>query len=214
MKRIGLTQRVYIESRHGERRDCLDQRWAPFMMSCGYLPMPLSNSIENVGNYLREFRLDGVVLTGGNDIEGFGGTNGAPERDAFEHKLIDACSDLNIPVLGVCRGMQMLNVHHGGSLVDVTDHAGTEHSLDIVEPDFLGGVSKINVNSFHDFAITAGGLGAGLRPLALSDDGHVEAFRHNALKHLGIMWHPERERPFNSCDVEFVKRFFRNPERP
>ena len=192
MKRLGLTQRVEIDPRHGERRDCLDQRWTPFLLRCNFLPVPLSNRFGNVEEVIGGLGLDGVVLTGGNDIEGFSGTNTAPERDAFEHKLIDICTELEIPILGVCRGMQILNLHHGGSLISTINHAGTEHELEILQHGALGDKGHIRVNSYHDFAIAGNGLGSALRPLALTADGHVEAFDYLSQKHLGIMWHPER----------------------
>jgi len=208
MKKIGLTQRVQTDGRHGERRDCLDQRWAEFLCACDLYAIPLSNLVENVGGYIRTLELDGVILTGGNDISGYGENDPSSERDAFEHKLIDICTELSIPVLGICRGMQMLNVHHGGKLVDIDGHAGTEHELKILEDGRLGKARSVTVNSYHTFAIEAGGLGTGLRPLATTSESHIEAVDATQQNHLGVMWHPERVSPFSEADIKMVCDFF------
>ena len=91
-KRIGLTQRVEVVPGYGERRDCLDQRWAGLMIGLGFCPIPLSNDVLDVPAYLEALQMDGVVLTGGNDlVEAAGSERTAPERDRFEHLLLDFC---------------------------------------------------------------------------------------------------------------------------
>ena len=107
MKRIGLTQRVEVVTGYGERRDCLDQNWAVLLVSLGYCPVPLANCVQEVGPYVDELGLDGVILTGGNNLlEPEKGGAIAPERDRFEHMLLDVCASWRLPVLGVCRGAQ------------------------------------------------------------------------------------------------------------
>lgn len=130
MKRIGLTQRVEVLPDRNERRDCLDQNWARLLFGLGMMPLPLANKVENPDNYLRALRLDGVILTGGNDLKEIeGGNNTAPERDRFEHFLLDFCGLLRLPVLGVCRGVQIIHVYCGGRITTINDHVSCRHPV-------------------------------------------------------------------------------------
>lgn len=162
--------------------------------------------------------LDGLLLTGGGDVDpryyhqvdrAHYAKNVHAERDAFEFDLIDHALDINLPILGVCRGMQVMNVYLGGSLVlDLVasrfdNHAGKDdeplyHSVGIHhEHSLLHTLTQKNevvVNSFHHQAIDR--VGRGLMISALSHDGVVEAAEW-AIKDsmpflLLVQWHPER----------------------
>ena len=63
------------------------------------------------------------------------------------------------------------------------------------------------VNSYHSWGIDANGLAKDLDIIAVDNDGNIEAFEHKKKKLLGIMWHPEREIPFNKLDIQLIKRF-------
>jgi len=207
MKRIGISQRVDNIQRYSERRDCLDQRWSRFAWQLGYMPMPLPNiSPHQVAELLDAFDLDVILLSGGNSITHLDTTaeDSAPERDDFEIALLKEAIKRDIPVLGVCRGMQIINVYLAGTLCSVEGHVGVQHSLLITKDGYP--ISE-KVNSYHNWAIPREGLAKQLRPLAFDSEGHVEAFEHNNKRLFGIMWHPEREQPFNPLDIELIKRF-------
>ena len=193
MTRIGLTQRVEFSR---ERRDCLDQAWYRLLARYGLWPVPLPNFQElpvSADRLVEELGLAGVILTGGNDLEEIeGATNVATERDRFEALLIDACERQEVPVLGVCRGLQKLVVHHGGRLTAVAEHAGTVHALVVSENGELPLASRDEVNSYHDFGVDPDGVGDSLRVVATAPDGTVEAVAHRRLPQWGVMWHPER----------------------
>ncbi len=90
MNRIGITQRVDVVQRYGERRDCLDQRWSDFVLQLGYIPMPLPNiASEKVAQLVEALELSAVILSGGNSIACLDteAHDAAPERDAFENAL-------------------------------------------------------------------------------------------------------------------------------
>lgn len=151
-------------------------------------------------------RLDGVLLTGGTDVAP--GRYGAkphpevlglePERDGLELDLYRLALDHDVPVLGICRGLQLMNVAHGGTLhqhvpehsrYDV-DHSGTVHSVR-TEPDSILEAlygSTIEVNSLHHQTVDR--LGQGLSVTAMSDDGEVEGLEFNA-QTIAVQWHPE-----------------------
>ena len=208
-KRIGLTQRVEVVPGYGERRDCLDQRWAGLMIGLGFCPIPLSNDVLDVPAYLEALQMDGVVLTGGNDlVEAAGSERTAPERDRFEHLLLDFCDGRLTPVFGVCRGLQMMNVHYGGSLQRVEDHVNQRHMVDLDQSFFHTFPESIIVNSDHGFAIAESGKSDKLQAVAWAEDGTVEAAVHLSLPHVGVMWHPEREDLLTDHDLMLIRRAF------
>ncbi len=203
MQRIGITQRVETIPGRGERRDALDQRWQALFTALGVLVVPLPNAAPSADLLLDELDLAGILLSGGNDVaETPEAANVAPERDSLERDLIGACLTRGLPLLGVCRGMQMINVALGGYLARTTGHAGVEHPITVTDcphwPDAW------RVNSYHDVCVPAAGLAPDLRCLAKAGNGDVEAFSHARAKCHGIMWHPEREEPPRAEDLAFL----------
>jgi gamma-glutamyl-gamma-aminobutyrate hydrolase PuuD len=217
VKRIGLTQRVERVAGHGERRDCLDQRWARLLATRGLVPVPLCNMAGDPRRYVEALGLDGVILTGGNDVASLDGAeNTAPERDRFERELLALCSERGWPVLGVCRGAQMLCLFHGGVLRRVADHVARRHAVTRVASQPSSPVGRVvhhwptrfEVNSYHCFTTLPGRLGSPYIAIAQADDGSAEAMGHRELPQLGILWHPERDSPFVEGPLDIIKSFF------
>jgi putative glutamine amidotransferase len=203
MRRIGLTQRVEVVSGRGERRDALDQRWQPLFAKLGALAVPLPNVATSAQALLEALALDGIVLTGGNDVaEAPEAANVAPERDHLERDLIRQCLAHGLPLLGICRGMQMINVALGGGLERTTAHAGVEHRISVGNSSHWP--DPWRVNSYHDVCIPRADLAPSLRCLARAENGDVEAFAHAEAMCHGIMWHPERETPVRAEDLAFM----------
>ena len=162
---------------------------------------------ERVGEYVRA--LDGVVLQGGADISplAYGEEPlkpewaGDPMRDRFEIELVQAFADAGKPVLGVCRGAQLINVALGGTLhQDVPAHRSDEYDKHAhtvrLEPGsglerLYGRIGPRRVVSIHHQAINR--LGRDLRVEARSDpDGLIEAVRGTAGSYVcAVQWHPE-----------------------
>lgn len=209
MIRIGITQRVDTVPGYGERRDALDQRWTDLLGRLGFVPVPIPNRIEDVAGFVTGCGLEGIVLSGGNDLASLGqqGTNVAPERDRTEAALIELCAERGIPILGVCRGLQMLNVHYGGSLSQMHGHVAQSHAISPVGSHGFRFPAE-PVNSFHNFGIMPEDLAPGLRPLCRVEDGSIEAVCHDAYPQWGIMWHPERYDTFRDSDLELLQHVF------
>lgn len=199
MKRIGITQRRDAVPNRTEVRDGLDVNWATLLWDLGILPIPLCSNIKNVQTYLKALNLDGFVLSGGNDI------GDMIERDILEYAVLEYSKIHKQPVLGICRGMQLINHAQGGSLIKVQGHVATVHECLIGE--WADELDIYQVNSFHNYAIIEETLGEALTPLAISEDGIIEAIKHNDYPWLGIMWHPERE-PSISVNNSLIKRHF------
>jgi putative glutamine amidotransferase len=146
-KRVGLSQRVVVCG--SERRDCLDQAWTQAVAAEGNLPIPLGNATIDVAGLLDALTLDAIVLTGGNDIASApGAVDVAPERDRFERAALAWAHDRDIPVLGVCRGLQMLATEAGATLAETDGHVATRHAL----VSTIAGLPS-GVNSFHRLSI-------------------------------------------------------------
>ncbi|MFS1443837.1 MULTISPECIES: gamma-glutamyl-gamma-aminobutyrate hydrolase family protein [Vibrio] len=206
MKRIGLTQRVDIISSYGERRDALDQQWYSLLLNMNMLPVPLPNIPEEyVADFVEELQLDGIVLTGGNSLGYLDeqANDRAPERDAFELALIEYTLNKDLPIFGVCRGMQIINSYFGGKLHPIEEHISVIH--DIINLDTAIDLPE-RVNSFHGWAVPNDGLGKNLKPIAQDIDGNIEGFIHETKRVAGITWHPERVAPFDTLDLQFMKR--------
>ena len=197
MKIVAVTQRVAVAPQHGERRDCLDQAWARFIAACDLLPLPLPNVVDVALALLGRCEVAGLVLTGGNDLVALGGD--APERDATENALLDAAESRRLPVIGVCRGMQVIQQRCGVPLRRIEGHVMKRQIIDIEG-------QQTEVNSYHNF-----GANESRQPLdawAHARDGVVKAIRHSAQPVTGIMWHPERNTPFVDRDIALFRDVF------
>jgi putative glutamine amidotransferase len=157
--------------------------------------------------------LDGLILAGGSDLDpaSYGAephpeTRGAnPDRDRFELALAQAALDRDMPVLGICRGMQMLNVACGGTLEQHIEGAGLhrhtagvfgDHEVEL-DADSLAaraaGGERVDVKSHHHQGVSR--VGDGLRVSGRAPgDGEIEAIELPGSQFaLGVLWHPEED---------------------
>ncbi|GAA2413663.1 gamma-glutamyl-gamma-aminobutyrate hydrolase family protein [Streptomyces coeruleofuscus] len=195
-------------------------RWGVWELEAALLPVGYPRLVQRAGGLAAMLppddpahaaaavaRLDGLVIAGGPDVEPvrYGAEphprTGPParERDAWELALIDAALTAGVPLLGICRGMQLLNVALGGTLVQHLDgHAEVvgvfgNHAVKPVPGSLYAGVvpEETSVPSYHHQAVDR--LGTGLVPSAYADDGTVEALELPSGEGwvLGVQWHPE-----------------------
>ncbi|QFG26599.1 gamma-glutamyl-gamma-aminobutyrate hydrolase family protein [Actinomadura sp. WMMB 499] len=201
-------------------------RWGMWVREAALLPVSYVRSVERAGGVpvllppaasLRGVgalagRLDGIVLAGGADVdpELYGAERHAetdppqPQRDRFELALARAVVDADVPFLAICRGMQVLNVARGGTLVQHLPEA-VGHERHAPEPGKMGShpvrispssmIGKVlgeaaDVPTLHHQAV--GRLGKGLAAVAWADDQVVEAAELQGHRFgLAVQWHPE-----------------------
>ena len=192
----------------------------------------LGYTLENAGEVER---VDALILTGGGDVhpklydkpEVIAATTEVNElRDAFEFDVISRALERNLPILGICRGMQVMNVFLGGNIipdlpsVGYPSHAETNgvenrHSIHTIRDSLLDAIvghGESMVNSVHHQAIDK--LGRGLMGSAQSRDGVIEAaewiLKDRMSFLLLIQWHPERMKDYENPCVEKIAIQFLN----
>ncbi len=160
--------------------------------------------------------LDGVILTGGGDVHPrrFGqepdGTlmdSVQEARDELELAIARRAAETGKPLLGICRGIQVMNIALGGGLIQhIEGHAQvantfegppTQHPVQVAPDSLLARTLRVNpgavVNTYHHQAVPADNLAPGLRATAWAEDGTVEALEMpDHPYYIGVQWHPER----------------------
>ncbi len=219
--RIGLT-----DDRVNDQKYALYEKWLSdiFALRAGAETGGETGTLETVrltpgdGNGALAAECDGVVLTGGCDVDPllYGGdpahptlSGVSPARDRFETDVLRSCIRTRTPVLGICRGMQLANVALGGGLIVDLDEAGYgahrgpkgnrfEHAVGLGPASALRGAAGIGegrVVSSHHQAVDR--VGRGLIVVATSPDGVIEALESDGAAGSGdlllVQWHPERE---------------------
>jgi N5-(cytidine 5'-diphosphoramidyl)-L-glutamine hydrolase len=201
MKTVIVSQRVDYYADRNENRDALDHRLTLWLCKAGYVVIPVPNQLatfptkKDVGvhDWLKSVKPHALLLSGGNDI------GESIERDNIEKELLTYAKELTLPVLGLCRGMQIMAAYTGMSLKRVDGHVGVHHRLK--------GEITDKVNSYHNLSITQ--CPFDYIVLARSEDDQIEAIQHKHLPWQGWMWHPERELNFSSKDLQRLKALFR-----
>jgi putative glutamine amidotransferase len=207
--RLGLTMRVVEAEAYVERRDALAHDWHHFMREalsgCAWMPLP--NIGPSCVDLARSWSVRGLILTGGNDV------GASAERDDTESALIGWALAERLPVFGVCRGLQMLQRYFGGPLSRCAraDHVAATHPVEIVDSAVFGRTGTLTVNSFHEWSVDAGAVASPLKAFALAPDRSVEGAVAVEQRVIGVMWHPERERPCSAELTAAVRRLFGLP---
>ncbi len=191
---VAVTQRVVTRAGIDEVGAYLDLRWLELLCELGMGVMQLPGHFEQAQRIMSHAQVSGLILSGGNDLAHLqGARDTAPERDRAERWLCDEAERCGLPIIGVCRGAQLLAHRSGGRLDEDPRHAGSRHTVDVRETEGPEMTRRFSVRSYHRWVIRRPDLPLNLRPIAVAEDGTVEAFAGDTM--LGVMWHPERESP-------------------
>lgn len=187
----------------------LNSNYLDAIREFGGIPLVIpAEAGEEEQKYLLDL-CDGLLLTGGNDIDpslyGEAVLNNtvvtAPERDKGEPRLCEFATQRALPILGICRGMQMLNVHFGGTLyqdiptqLETTVDHQANHDCGLIPASPLWeliGEDSIAVNSHHHQAVKD--VAPGFEVMGKCSDGIIEAMWKTDAKFLwAVQWHPEK----------------------
>jgi putative glutamine amidotransferase len=218
---IGITSSMAENSFIRMRRNYFDA-----IVNAGGIPvfMPHNGGAEDAAKFL-EF-CDGILFAGGDDVDpkhygeeiAFDNVETTPLRDDFELALADLLKKTDKPILGICRGAQLLNVAFGGSLYQHIDgHRQEERgainlrAAKVSEGSFLHTLAEdteIKTNSFHHQAVKA--VAPGFIASAVADDGTVEAIEPAEKTErffLAVQWHPEYFYKTDKCANNIFKAF-------
>lgn len=201
--------RVTEASNYFETRNSLAFEYIEFFERLGFLVIPVPNNSKHIEKYIEELDVDGIVLTGGNNVNP-SLYNGIEElesvykqRDEVEGRLLDVAVKNNIPLLGICRGFHYINVHFGGTIShDVKNHVKKDHIL--ISQNTL--LNDTKTNSYHNQAILKHNLSSDFDVIAFTKDNVIETIYHKEHKILGVQWHPERQKM--EQDKELILDFF------
>lgn len=191
--------------------------------------IPVINDKELIKRQVEQ--IDGLILSGGHDVNPllYGEEPTVkigrvfPTRDEFDQVLIQTACELGKPILGICRGIQILNVTFGGTLYqDISQIPGSyikhdqydgtscaTHTVEIAEDSFLSEIfgPSAHTNSFHHQAIKD--VAPGFRTTAVAKDGVIEAIESTDLSRMvvGVQWHPEMMANGHPKMAELFRKF-------
>ncbi|MGB7212702.1 MAG: type 1 glutamine amidotransferase [Gemmatimonadales bacterium] len=232
MPRIGITGlEREVDAR---RRTGVDSAYVAAVLSAGGVPIILPPMIPPTAADTLATGLDGVLLSGGADIDParYNATrhpklgNIEPDRDAFDLAIIAAARTRELPILAICRGMQVVNVALGGTLwQDLPSERASDvphntkgvrtarvHSVALTPGSVIArsmSVDHSQVNSFHHQGVRV--LAPGLIATGTAPDGLIEAFEAASGPWLvGVQWHPEAfHAETRAPDLELFRAFVR-----
>lgn len=205
-----------------EVMDTINHTYVDWCSRIGVMPVVVPNCVSDPADYVRQFGVEGLILTGGNDVTSYGDVSSpagseSPERDRCEQALVETALEANLTILGICRGLQFLNVYFGGtveknlsSFAGSENHAGAVHDIVIEEEGVRKqiGCARWRVNSFHQHGVVTRGVAPVLRVFARSVGGKVvEGLLHPTHRVMGIQWHPERPGSTQKLDDRLVCQF-------
>ena len=214
---IGISSSVIVDeagSFAGYKRAYVNKDYVDAVIRAGGVPLIIPFSTDKEVIISQAQLIDGLILSGGHDINPYNyGQEPSqkigetfPERDTYEMILLEESKKRNIPILGICRGFQLINVAAGGTLYQdlslipgnslkhnqVSNPTVKTHKVEIKENSFISSIfgKETMVNSFHHQVINK--VANDFIVVAKASDGVVEAIEHKTYKFLvAVQWHPE-----------------------
>lgn len=214
---IGISSSVIVDeagSFAGYKRAYVNKDYVDAVIRAGGVPLIIPFSTDKEVIISQAQLIDGLILSGGHDISPYNyGQEPSqkigetfPERDTYEIILLEESKKRNIPILGICRGFQLINVAAGGTLYQdlslipgnilkhnqVSNPTLKTHKVEIKENSFISSIfgKETMVNSFHHQVIDK--VANDFIVVAKASDGVVEAIEHKTYKFLvAVQWHPE-----------------------
>tara|TARA_B110000459_G_scaffold53622_1_gene59799 strand:+ start:597 stop:1205 length:609 start_codon:yes stop_codon:yes gene_type:complete len=201
MLKIGITSN--IKEYYKGYIDFIDHYWLNYFekKNINYYLVPNNKKLSK--KKIEEINL--LIIPGGNDVSN--SLNTSKIRNSIEINLIKICFKKKIPILGICRGAQLLNKSFGGKIKKVKKHMRTRHNIFFINKEIVK-KELLSVNSFHNDGIKKNDLSKVFKMLASDKDENVEMFISKDKKIIGTMWHPEREKNTQLLDnlIKYINK--------
>ncbi|MBS0289686.1 MAG: gamma-glutamyl-gamma-aminobutyrate hydrolase family protein [Proteobacteria bacterium] len=193
--KILVTMRQADAKAYVEPRQAISDDWVVLFQRLKYTPILVPTGFSNYEAFF-DFNPEALLLTGGDSVGAHSKDASAEftKRDLCELGLIEKAIKRKLPIIGICRGMQILNIFFGGVLTRNIPFHVKNHAI-VFEQNkyhYVAG-EHVNVNSFHQDGIYEGQLANEFKIIAKSRDGGIEFVEHRDLPISAIHWHPERE---------------------
>ena len=199
MKNILITQGISINNRKSLYTK-LDLDWYKYASKLKFNLIPISYKINL--SFFKKIKVDGIIFSGGNSLNKFEKKKQNLLRDKFETNLFNYFKKKNLPILAVCRGMQLISDLNNTKLFKTRNHVTKGHNI------ILNNKKIINVNSYHTFLIKK--TPSQFKVLAQhKKDKSIEAMKHKKNKILCFMFHPERKSKDQTKVNKLFKEFFK-----
>ena len=202
MKFVGVTQRLVYDKKTKSFKDALDKDLVNFLNKIGYIAIPIPNiklsnrSISKILNFFKnKIKIKGFIFSGGEDL------NKNKERYKIEKFIYNFCYKEKIPLIGICRGLQMIAHLNNTKLSKVKNHIAKRHTIFYKN---LNKNTQREVNSFHNFKINF--CPKDFKITYSSNDDVIEGIKHKSLPISAVMWHPEREKKYHKQDIKDFKK--------
>lgn len=228
----------YIEGElKGHKKCYLNKYYIDAIINSGGVPFIIPFSNNDIIIKEQVLTLDGLIISGGPDIfpYNYGQEPSSylkdffPERDQFEYKLLEESKKRKIPIMGMCRGIQIINTSENGTLYQDISFLGKKvlkhnqinfpkqkiHKVSIEKNSILFNIlnkDEIMVNSFHHQVVDE--VSDNYKIIAKASDGAIEAIEHKSYPFLlGLQWHPEML--FDECEdsKKILKRFIEEADK-
>lgn len=178
--------------------DFIDHYWINFFESRKFSFVQIPNSIKLCNNILKnEKKIDLIILSGGNDL--FVKDKKINIRSKVEMNLIKFGLKKKIPILGICRGMQILNFFFKGGIDKIKGHMKVKSKV-YFKKNFFD-KKMLNVRCFHNYGIKIESLSKSFEIFAVDKNQNIEMMKHKKKSIYGVMWHPEREMNYNNLNI-------------
>ena len=200
MKIVCVTQRLIYDKITNTFKDGLDKDLTVFLNKLGYMIIPIPNLhftelefMQMIKIYVHKLKICGFILSGGEDI----GVN--LNRDRIERRIIVFCQKKKFPLVGICRGLQIIAKFNKIKLIKISNHVRTRHKVYQTKTKQFK-----KVNSFHNWGFK--NCPKNFISTYITKDKFIESIEHHNLPIKAMMWHPERERKYSTED----KKIFLN----
>ena len=203
-----ITTRITYENNYFEIRDSISQDLTSLLKINNIYPVLIPNISINPNDFFKKIPFDFLILSGGGNVDLDNIKKGSRENTEIE--FLKFCIDKTIPVIGLCRGMQFINIYFGGTqkVNNNQDHINNFHKITSKQSLKFLPFKSFFVNSFHENIIEKDNLPNNITPLCVADDETIETIIHDDLPILGIMWHPERKFKDKNIENFFSNEFF------